>query len=411
MVNIATILKHNMMGKLLNHLLVFGINIFIVRLLGASDSGAYFNELYLVNFVVFIFSGGLDYASIALLSYEPALLRSIQKMLLAVLVFFVIILCIYALLVLPHFNAYFQQPAIAIILFGTGNLMLIFYQGILSAQKKFNLQNAVLSATNMIFLGYLVVCYQQEMAVTMRQVSIAYAALFLIQGLILYGLSQQKAGEVTATVSWPAFIRPGIYIMISSLVYFAFLRIDNFFVEKYTDPVTLGNYVQCGKTGQYFLYFSSMISSTLLPFIASEKIGSSYSEWKKLMTPYIFLITLAALSIAVFGKFIFPILFGDEFKEMHSIMLILLPGFVCLGILTLLNAVYIGKGNIKRIFIGDLVGLCIVTVLDTWLIPEYGVYAAATISSVAYVAVFLYLLAGFKKQFSLPARTNEINYF
>ena len=215
MVNIATILKHNMMGKLLNHLLVFGINIFIVRLLGASDSGAYFNELYLVNFVVFIFSGGLDYASIALLSYEPALLRSIQKMLLAVLVFFVIILCIYALLVLPHFNAYFQQPAIAIILFGTGNLMLIFYQGILSAQKKFNLQNAVLSATNMIFLGYLVVCYQQEMAVTMRQVSIAYAALFLIQGLILYGLSQQKAGEVTATVSWPAFIRPGIYIMLS----------------------------------------------------------------------------------------------------------------------------------------------------------------------------------------------------
>ena len=411
MVNIATILKHNMMGKLLNHLLVFGINIFIVRLLGASDSGAYFNELYLVNFVVFIFSGGLDYASIALLSYEPALLRSIQKMLLAVLVFFVIILCIYALLVLPHFNAYFQQPAIAIILFGTGNLMLIFYQGILSAQKKFNLQNAVLSATNMIFLGYLVVCYQQEMAVTMRQVSIAYAALFLIQGLILYGLSQQKAGEVTATVSWPAFIRPGIYIMISSLVYFAFLRIDNFFVEKYTDPVTLGNYVQCGKTGQYFLYFSSMISSTLLPFIASEKIGSSYSEWKKLMTPYIFLITLAALGIAVFGKFIFPILFGDEFKEMHSIMLILLPGFVCLGILTLLNAVYIGKGNIKRIFIGDLVGLCFVTILDTWLIPEHGVYAAATISSVAYVAVFLYLLAGFKKQFSLPARTNEINYF
>jgi O-antigen/teichoic acid export membrane protein len=223
-------------------------------------------------------------------------------------------------------------------------------------------------------------------------------------------LSQQKTGELTATVSWPAFIRPGIYIMISSLVYFAFLRIDNFFVEKYTDPVTLGNYVQCGKTGQYFLYFSSMISSTLLPFIASEKIGSSYSEWKKLMKPYILLISLAALCIAAFGKFVFPFLFGDEFTNMYLIMLILLPGFVCLGILTLLNAVYIGKGNIKRIFIGDLVGLCFVAILDTWLIPLYGVYAAATISSVAYVAVFLYLLAGFKKQFTLPARTNEIKY-
>lgn len=410
MVNIATILKHNMMGKLLNHLLVFGINIFIVRLLGASASGAYFNELYLINFVVFIFSGGLDYASIALLSFEPALLRNIQRMLLAVLIFFVMILCVYALLVLPNYNAYFQQPAIAIILFGTGNLMLIFYQGILSAQKKFNLQNVVLSATNLLFLGYLLVCYQQQQPVTASQVTIGYAALFLIQGLILYGLSHKETGELTATVSWPAFIRPGIYIMISSLVYFAFLRIDNFFVEKYTDPVTLGNYVQCGKTGQYFLYFSSMISSTLLPFIASEKIGSSYIEWKKLMKPYILLITLAAICIAASGKFIFPFLFGDDFKEMYKIMLILLPGFVCLGILTLLNAVYIGKGNIKRIFIGDLMGLCLVASLDTWLIPLYGVYAAAIISSIAYVAVFLFLLAGFKKQFTLPARTNEIKY-
>ena len=41
MINITTILKHNVIGKLLNHLIVFFINVHIVRLLGASESGFY----------------------------------------------------------------------------------------------------------------------------------------------------------------------------------------------------------------------------------------------------------------------------------------------------------------------------------------------------------------------------------
>jgi O-antigen/teichoic acid export membrane protein len=198
--------------------------------------------------------------------------------------------------------------------------------------------------------------------------------------------------------------------MISSLVYFAFLRVDNFFVEKYENSITLGNYVQCGKIGQYFLYFSSIISSTLLPFISTETVGASYTEWKKMMKPYILLICLVATGIAVTGKYIFPLIFGNDFNEMYYLMLILLPGFVCLGMLTLLNVVYIGKGNIGKIFLGDLTGLILVIGFDSWLVPRYGAFAAAIVSSVAYCMLFLYLLSSFKKQFSLPSKKSGILY-
>lgn len=403
MIHIATILKHNVIGKLLNHLVVFFINVLIVRLLGASGSGAYFNELYALNFVVFIFSAGLDYAAIAWLSRDLKYLPVINKILLQVICLFIIFLVSTVILFPGMAKAYFQQPVSAILFFSTGNLLLIFFQGVLSALKKFNLQNIILGACNLLFLAYLYIFFKPGEPDNLEKIAIAYAALLLIQGIMMFAFSYAKSLDNNINVNRAAFLRSGIYIMFSSLVYFAFLRVDNFFVEKYAGNITLGNYVQCGKIGQYFLYFSSIISSTILPFISTETVGASYTEWKKMMKPYIILICLAALFIAATGYYLFPAIFGNDFTEMYPIMLILLPGFVCLGMLTLLNAVYIGKGNIRMIFAGDLMGLILVVVFDFLLVPEYGAIAAAIISSVAYCIVFLFLLAGFKNQFSLPS--------
>ncbi|CAN5723934.1 hypothetical protein BH11BAC4_BH11BAC4_23120 [soil metagenome] len=408
MINIATILKHNVIGKLLNHVVVFFINVYIVRLLGASGSGFYFNELYVLNFVVFIFSAGLDYASISLLAQEPGLLSRLNNMLLKVVLAFTLLILMYGYIALPVTPHYFNQPAIAIVLFSIGNLLLIFYQGILSAQKKFNLQNILLGSCNLFFLVYLLFFFKAGESALLKNIATAYGALLFVQGLLMFFWSYRSGTVTSASVNWMVFIRSGIYIMISSLVYFAFLRVDNFFVERYASNISLGNYVQCGKIGQYFLYFSSIISSTLLPFISTETIGASFEEWKKLMRPYMILICIAALGIAATGQYLFPLLFGKDFKQMHSLMLILLPGFVCLGMLTLLNAVYIGKGNIRKIFIGDMAGLMLVLLFDILLVPTYGVYAAAIISSVAYCLVFLFLLSSFKKQFSLPSKKSAI---
>lgn len=403
MINLAKILKHNVIGKLLNHIIVFCINIFLVRFLGPAFSGPYFNELYVLNFIVFIFSAGLDYAAIALVSRNPELLPAIHRMLFKVVLLFSVIVLFYVFVLLPHTDNYFKQPSLAIVFFSIGNLLLIFYQGILSAMKKFNQQNFILCITNLLFLIYLFVFTKEDASITttkLYHIEIIYASVFLLQGLLMWGSSFKTVAEKNITVSWNKVIRAGIFIMLSSLIYFAFLRIDNFFVQKYTDATTLSNYVQCGKIGQYFLYFSSIVSSTLLPFISSETVGSSFPEWKKMMKPYISLLCLAALFIAITGKTIFPLLFGTEFNNMYSFILILLPGFICLGILTLINAVYIGKGNIRAILAGDILGLVIVTGFDAWLVPLYGAYAAAAISSVTYCLVFLFLLKNFKQQFS-----------
>lgn len=396
--NLSQILKQNIAGKLLNHGIVFLINVVIVRSLQAEESGYFFNNLYLINFLAFLFSLGLDYSAIAWISREPLAAPNIHKKLIAVVLFFTTVMLIVSYVVIPETSATLIPYSTAIVLFSSGNLMLILFQGFLSAQKKFNLQNIILTCSNLCFLIFLLFIIKGQISISI--ISFGYGLLYFIQGLLMIAFSYQKQVSNPARIEWPAFYKHGFFIMISSLVYFCFLRTDNFFVEKYCSGVTLSNYVQCGKVGQYFIYFSSVISSTLLPFLSSEKITSSYQEWKQLIKPYFILIITGAVILISSGKYIYPFVFGKEFNEMSHYMIILLPGFVCLGLLTLINAVYLSKGNVGKIFKGDMIGFIIVIVADTFLVPQYGAYAAATISSISYVIVFLFLWKDVRKQFN-----------
>lgn len=402
MMAIARTVQHNLVGKLLNHGLVFLINILIVRMAGAGDSGHYFNELYLLSIFVFIASAGMDYAAVRILSANPGLLAAIMRFFSVWVLAFTILMGILLYLFTHAWHQWFSQSQWAILLFSAGNLMLILSQGVLSAFKKFNQQNLLLAIVHLFFLCWLAYHYINLMPVPIETIALGYGLMCILQGILLWFACMRQRTDFAPGWNRAGFIRSGLGIMVSALLYFAFLRVDNFFVEKYDNPITLGNYVQCGKIGQYFLYFSSVISSTLLPFLSGGKALTGYREWLGLMKPYVLMLMAAAAMIALTGYWLFPWIFGPEFTEMYAFMLILLPGYVCLGMLTLINAVYISRGSIRYIFWGDLAGLVLLSCLDALLVPAQGAIAAAWVSSLAYMGLFLYMLAGLKRQFTIP---------
>jgi O-antigen/teichoic acid export membrane protein len=381
--------------------------VLIVRRVGASFSGIYFNELYIMNTIAFVFSFGLDYSAIAWVSRENALYQIIRKKLIQASIFFAFCLIVFISIFFNQIEFYLHQPWFGLCLMGVGNLMLILFQGLLTSIKKFNFQNLVMVVTNLTFLFFLYFFANPNHPYLIQIVSVGFGFLYFFQGIIFLISSNNKKHKTSSDINWRSFYKHGFFIMISSVIYFCFLRVDNFFVAEYCDVVTLSNYVQCGKIGQYFIYFSSIISSTLLPFVSTEKIGSDYNAWKKMITPYVLLICFAALILIVTGQIIYPLIFGTSFGEMYKLMFILIPGFVGLGLLTLINAIYINNGNIKKIFIGDFLGLCLVLSLDWLLIPKYGVYSAAIISSSAYLFVFLFLFFDLKNQFKKNEATKN----
>jgi len=411
LINIQKTLRQNLAGKLLNHFIVFLINVLIVRMLGTDQSGAYFNELYILNFIAFIFSMGMDFSVVRLLSQEPALAGPLKKMMSLVVLFFIAIASGFIFFT-GEGSLLSLQPRIAMFIFCTGNLLLILFQGWLSAVKKFNTQNIILLSSNFIFLIWLFINKNIDGPAALFSISYGYGSLFIIQGLLMYlfSIPSSTSLQKKVKISWFTFLKGGMIIMLSSLAYFGFLRVDNFFVEKYTNPQTLSNYVQCGKVGQYFIYFSSIISSTMLPFMRIEGFANSFKEWVKMLRPYVSLLIVASLIILIFGAKLFPLVFGDGFQEMFFYMAILLPGYVCLGMLTLINTVYIGKGKLVRMLYGDIGGFLLVTILDFFFVPKYGAVGAAIISSVAYCLLFIYLLLGLRKLFLEKGYDETLHY-
>ncbi len=398
--NISTSIIQNVAGRLFNHAVVFVINVLITRILGASNSGHYFNELYIISFFVFIFSFGLDYAVIAGLSNDPDMRSVFYKKLIQLTILFILLLLITTFILLPNVPFHIHQPNLALILFAAGNMMLILFQGLLTSLKKFGLQNKILLSVNILFLLYLVYLLNSKvLSQTLPKVSIGYASVFFIQGLLMLFYSFEKTSIKNRKLDWKPLFKYGSYMMISSVVYFVFLRVDNFFVEKYADANTLSNYIQCGKMGQYFIYFSSIVTTSILPYLSNGKNDLSMQQWKKIMFPYIALIILSAIVLFFTGTFVYPFVFGNGFHGMNNLMQILMPGYVCLGVLTLLNSVYIGKKNVHKIFIGDLFGLLFIISMDVIFAPKYGVQSIAVISSIAYCFLCIYLFVGFKKQF------------
>ena len=394
-------LKNNIIGKLLNHLIVFFINVLIVRLIGIDKSGSYFNELYVINFIAFMFSIGLDYSAIAWISKYKNVEHTIHTILLKHAVFF----SIFLIILFYGWNFFnrqiLNQPIILISLFCVGNLLIILFQGLLTAYKIFNTQNVILSTTNFIFLIFLFVLkiFNSHNLNNSILVFTGYAILFFLQGLLMMIFSFKRKTIIDNDFKLSPFYKNGLIMMLSSLLYLCFVRIDNFFVEKYTNPVTLSNYVQCGKIGQYFIYIPSIITSTLLPYISSQEVAKDYDSWKKIFNPFLKILIIASIILLLLGKYLYPFLFGSEFIEMNTYMVIFIPGFMGLSLLTLFNSIYIGKGNIKKILIGDAIGLTLVFSLDVFFIPNNGAIAAAIISSTAYMIVAFDLWYNLKNQF------------
>lgn len=395
-------IRNNLILKIMNHGLVFLINVLMVRLLGGAQSGSIINHLYWLTSLSFLCSLGLDYAAIQAISSHPNSYRKWFSFL-SVVSFIGIPFIFLLIFILSKIMDFKIQSIGLTVLFASGQTIILLFQGLLNSVKRFMAQNAVLLTTNFILCMCFFLFFISQKPVSINLIFTLVSVNMFLQGLIMATIAFPKK-DINVTLSDgidKKAIFHGFKIMISTLVYFFFIRTDHFFAEKYADPISFGNYVQCGKMGQYFLLFASMISVTLLPFISEHKQVNQHNSWFSVLRPYVIIMVAIAFCILIAGKFLFPLLFGNAFTEMHQIMNILLPGYLALGLLTLLNAFYIGKGMLKRMIIGDICGLIVLLLLNLFYSRNGNVFVIAIISSSCYIGLFLFMFYGVKKRLEL----------
>jgi O-antigen/teichoic acid export membrane protein len=394
-------LQYSFFGKALNTLLVFVINLLLVRILGVQNSGLFFYSITMLGLFMLLLSCSLESGII----YHASKNENIIAPITAVVFPWLIILGVVSTVLLREVHLYFTTNlAVAYVL---SNLIILYFTALFYAKKWFGALNFILVAVNFVLMCLLWYehFYKQDLAtLTQRHYFSAvnlYVYTFCVQAvlLILYFLIRAKIILLNPFKNIGLvknIFKYSLFSFISNILFFLVTRIDYFFVQHYCTEDALSNYIQVSKLGQLFFFLPTVIATVIFPYSSANEDSTYVSKVQLLCRIIVWFFIFAFCFVVLTGYWLFPWLFGKDFGMMYTAMLYYLPGFFSLSIVTLLAAYLAGKGMIKTNLVATITTLIIVVTGDVILIPNFGINGAALVSSLGYFVCMLYLLCVYK---------------
>jgi O-antigen/teichoic acid export membrane protein len=393
-------LKHIIVWKVVNTILLFLINLLMVRLLGVSKSGDFFYDIAVLSFLVLIISWSLESGIIYYCSKDDRTIPSL-------VVFVLLLLIIQALIsVVVLKNAALIISNYLSVVFVLSNITIIYFSAFFSAKKMFIRFNIISCIVNFITAIILCCCWMdfQLIAIFKNYFTDAYIFSFTVQAflfvmIILFDSKEIKVNLTKASPLIKNIFTYSSFAFISNIIFFLVVRIDYFFVQKYCSAAALSNYVQVSKCGQLLILIPAIIAGIVFPYSAGSSHDMPLKKVQQLCSTITVIFVPVIILIILTGSWILPWLFGGGFNLMYVTLLLYLPGFFSLSIIAVLAANLAGKKLLNASIVASLMALIIVVALDVLLIPSGGIYAAAIASSLAYIACGLYLLWFYKTKF------------
>jgi O-antigen/teichoic acid export membrane protein len=290
------------------------------------------------------------------------------------------------------------------ILFICGNLLYGYSSSLFFAQKNFLVPNVI----SLFLTVLLIIAIPYNSASFFPVINdgnyfFIYFLFFLVQGLataLAFYLFKIKKVAFTqpSTIDLKLLLRYSLMAWLGNIIFFLLYRIDYWFVEKYCSSEALGNYIQVSKLAQLFFLLPSMIATAILPLAATES-KAMMARWLALISRcFLYIYALICLVFLLTGKWLFPAIFGESFVSMYAAFIWLVPGILSLSTLFTLTAYNAGKNKLKVNMLGCLYALIVVIAGNWWLVPIYGINAAAGVSSAGYIIYQVYLLRNFSKE-------------
>lgn len=285
----------------------------------------------------------------------------------------------------------------------------IFFQSILQAENDFKKSGITTATGSLLLLLLYVLKYNKILGNDIEDIHwIIYslASISLIQ-IALYKLLLYKVNKIYFQLRKielsslkPLIIFSGL-AFIANLVQFLNYKIDIWFINYFHhNESMIGIYVLAVSLAQIVWLLPNALHSVLFTFAATEmdlisKINKT-ARSSNLLLLYAF---LAGIIGYVLSIYIVPYLFGNDFKEVSSIIGILLFGIVpfCYGMG--ISAFFAGIGKVKINLHGSLIGLVICLLFDFILIPKYAIRGAAVATVLSYISTTLYYFFIFYKNY------------
>lgn len=293
--------------------------------------------------------------------------------------------------------------------FVSGLSLMNYITALYYTQENYFLPNLLLSLINIAFVIIVPGKNESTSLAEVNKIILIYFLTMPVSGLFLYIAfiitnKNEKALAFPSKKEFSPFFKYSLTALIANVIFFLVYRIDYLFVNN--SPVCtaadLGNYIQVSKLGQMMLIVPQIVASVVFPRTASgverERLNNSIMIMARLFSQ---LFLIAFFAVLVIGKPLFTFVFGATFNKMQAPMLVLIPGIFSLSVLALLSAYFSGKGKVNVNVQGAILALIVMIVGDFFLVPVYGIIAAAAISTLSYSVNLGFALYIFYKDYDI----------
>lgn len=229
---------------------------------------------------------------------------------------------------------------------------------------------------------------------------IAWSISNLITLAVVMWLSREY---LNFSLSHPRSVHRAIYSFgmknyIATLTTFFNYRLDTFFVNYYSGPISLGQYSIGFSLAELIWFLPNSVGNVLFPRISSvtkETANRITAEVCRL----IFLASgVAAILLGVAGTYLIPWVYGEQFRPAITPFQWLLPGIVGMSISKIISADLSGRGKPHYPTYTSLIVLSITICLDILLIPTFSIVGAAIASTIAYLGSGLMSIFWFSRE-------------
>lgn len=306
-----------------------------------------------------------------------------------------------ALIIIYKASAFFPEVPVAMLwlalaffplTFTTTNIS-SFFQG-LQDFKKFNTVLLLQPILNLVIIGFLIVFNFDNILYILSSYFFSLVVTQIIAYKLLSKLLSEHSGPKPDHYA-RKLINYGYKAHLSNILAFVNYRADMLLLGFYIGPAAVGIYTVAVNITEKLWLLSNAISTVLLPKLSQL---SNDEDKRKLLTPliarWVFWLTLiASLILAAIGSYVIQLVFGSDFKEAYSVMLVLIPGIVVGACSKVLANDIAARGRPELNLATSWVVVIFNIVGNIVLIPRFGIQGAAAATSFAYVVNFIMRLA------------------
>jgi len=186
---------------------------------------------------------------------------------------------------------------------------------------------------------------------------------------------------------------------------------DKLLLQRYVTPHEVGLYALGVQFGAIMSVLTTAINSAWVPFVykrVGEDPDAARAGFSRLSTVYVVVLVMLALALALLGQDAIVLFAAPAFREATSIVPWIVGGYFFLG-LYLVPANFLFVGNRTTIIpLATLTAGGLNVLLNMWLMPRYGITAAAWTTLGCYAIMFLIVWGGAQRVYRVPYEYGKI---